>query len=127
MATGAPSEDWVLDAVSKLALEYGWSKSEILGQVYPAEVGPLLDAAYRRRAAMNLDALSIACAPYTDKEHRVRLYELWSQVANPQPPKPVVFDPNQILRFGAAGVGGEPGAGQAVAGQVASFPFSMTG
>jgi hypothetical protein len=102
------SPDWVLDAVSKLALEYGWGKNEILDQVYPVEVGPLLDAAYRRRAALNLDALSIACAPYAEKEHRVKLFEQWNRIANPQPPKPEMFDPNQILRFGAAGIGVSP-------------------
>jgi hypothetical protein len=108
VAGSAYSPDWVLDAVSKLALEYGWSKSDILDQVYPAEVGPLLDAAYRRRAVLNLDALSIACAPYAEKEHRVKLFEQWNRIANPLPPKAEVFDPNQILRFGAAGIGVSP-------------------
>jgi hypothetical protein len=98
-----------LEAVSKLALEYAWSKEEILTQVYPSEVGPLLTAAYQRRAELNLDRLSIACAPYAEESHRQRLFEFWKGTAVPkvkEVAKP--FNPMEVFGKPMGGVGMSP-------------------
>jgi hypothetical protein len=98
----------LLEIVANLALEYGWTKQQILEQVLPEEVGPLLDAAYRRRASLNLDRLSIACAPYATQAGRDRLFEFWNRVAHPRKKEEATFDPAELLRKDMGGLGVSP-------------------
>lgn len=103
------SKEQLLQIVSRLALEYGWTKEEILTQVEPDEVKPLLEAAERFRAARNLELLSIICAPHSDKKHRERLFNHWQRLAYPGEARPEEkFDPAQILSKPMGGVGISP-------------------
>ena len=94
--------------MAKLALEYGWSKREILEEVFPEEVGPLLDAALKRRAEMNLEAMAVASSPYLSQEKRETLFKRWERIAYPQMEENTVFDPSQLLSQGIPGVGLSP-------------------